>query len=180
MASLRKVLPCLVLSCLVFILLAEAREFPVGGNANSWKIPSSPDAFNKWAEKERFEIGDSLVMKYDPKSDSVLEVTEEDYKNCNKGKPIKSYKGGETKIALNRSGLFYFISGAEGHCEKGQKLEVDVLSDKHEGGGVKGHPPALAPVSVLPPAPAPAPADGAHALTVGFMATVLAVGVALL
>ncbi|XP_022853866.1 early nodulin-like protein 3 [Olea europaea var. sylvestris] len=62
-------------------------------------VPSSVDEFNKWAEKTHFQIGDCLVLKYDAKADSVLEVTEED--------------------------------GAEEQCQKGQKLEVMVLSDKH-------------------------------------------------
>lgn len=44
----------------VFISFCEAKEFVVDGKANSWKIPSSPDEFNKWAEKTRFQIGDYL------------------------------------------------------------------------------------------------------------------------
>ncbi|XP_022859770.1 early nodulin-16-like [Olea europaea var. sylvestris] len=56
------------------------REFVVGDENNLWAVPSSIDEFNKWAEKTRFQIGDSLVLKYDSKSDSMLEVTEEDYK----------------------------------------------------------------------------------------------------
>ncbi|XP_009614624.1 early nodulin-like protein 14 [Nicotiana tomentosiformis] len=144
----------------VFISFCEAKEFVVDGKANSWKIPSSPDEFNKWAEKTRFQIGDYLVLKYDPNSDSVLQVNEEDYKNCNKANPLKSYQDGETKILLNKSSPFFFISGANGHCEKGQKLEVKVLSPQHSS---KAHSPVLAqtpathtPVEILPPAPTPA------------------------
>lgn len=39
---------------------SEAREFIVDGKENSWKIPSSPNEFNKWAEKTRFRIGDYI------------------------------------------------------------------------------------------------------------------------
>ncbi|XP_059635865.1 early nodulin-like protein 14 [Cornus florida] len=147
MASFRTLFACFAFMFL--FTFSESREFLLGGKENSWKIPSSPDDFNKWAGKIRFLIGDSLVLTYDAKADSVLQVSEDDYKSCNKAKTIKSYNDGHTKIELDRSGPFFFISGAEGHCEKGQKLEVKVLSAKH---GLKGTPP------VASQAPAPAPA----------------------
>uniref|UniRef100_A0A7N2KXX9 Phytocyanin domain-containing protein n=1 Tax=Quercus lobata TaxID=97700 RepID=A0A7N2KXX9_QUELO len=53
------------------------------------------------------------VFQYDPRVDSVLRVTKEDYKNCYKVKPIEKYKEGMTKIELNHSGPFYFIGGSE-------------------------------------------------------------------
>ncbi|KAG9133016.1 hypothetical protein Leryth_015410 [Lithospermum erythrorhizon] len=130
----------LTFSPLVFVLLllfsfSEAREFLLNGKPNSWTIPSSPDEFTKWAEKLRFQTGDTLVVEYDPKSDSIMEVTIDDYKNCNKSNPIKSYQDGKTKIVFNRSGWFYFISGADGHCEKGQKIFVYVLHAKNGSNG---------------------------------------------
>lgn len=87
------------------------------------------------------------VVEYDPKSDSVLEVTETDYKTCIRSKPLRSFNDGKTKIELSRSGPFYFISGADGHCEKGQKVEIRVLSAKH---GTPHH-------HIISPAPAPSP-----------------------
>ncbi|KAJ0030041.1 hypothetical protein Pint_14391 [Pistacia integerrima] len=33
-------------------------------------------------------------------------------------------RDGNTTVELDRWGNYYFISGAEGHCEKGQKLEI--------------------------------------------------------
>ncbi|CAA2998212.1 early nodulin 1 [Olea europaea subsp. europaea] len=130
MASLKNIL---LFSTVVFLLcvLSEAREFVIEGENNLWAVPSSIDEFNKWAEKTRFQIGDSVVLKYDSKTDSVLEVTEEDYKICNNANPIKSHHDGETTISLEKSGLFFFISGAEEYCQMGQKLEVMVLSNKH-------------------------------------------------
>lgn len=114
-------------------------------------------------------------MEYDPKSDSVLEVTQADYKNCNKTNPIKSFHDGKTKIVLNRSGPLYFISGTNDHCEKGQKLEVQVLSAKHSG-QVVAHSPAMAPSTIkhLAPAPAPAPASGTYRLKIEELSAPLA------
>lgn len=104
------------------------------------------------------------VLEYDANNDSVLEVVEADYKSCKKGNPVKAFHDGKTKIELDRSGPFYFISGADGHCEKGQKLVVEVLSAER---GSIGRSPASAP---YPYAPAPAPANGAdHGSKLGFM-----------
>ncbi|XP_076892998.1 early nodulin-like protein 15 [Bidens hawaiensis] len=143
MGSTRFSLLCFV-TCLILFSLNfdtyEATEFPVGGKENSWSIPTSPNALNVWAQHERFKIGDSLVFKYDSKNDSVLQVEEGDYKKCIRTKPIQEYKDGNTVIKVNESAAFFFISGADGHCEKGEKLEVIVLSHKHSS-----PPPALSP-----------------------------------
>ncbi|XP_022851611.1 early nodulin-like protein 1 [Olea europaea var. sylvestris] len=61
---------------------------------------------------------------------SLLEVNEEDYKICNNANLIKSHNDRETTIPLEKSCLFFFIGGAEEHCQKGQRLEVMVLSEK--------------------------------------------------
>ncbi|KAL3533064.1 hypothetical protein ACH5RR_006585, partial [Cinchona calisaya] len=142
-------------------------EVETSGKGSSWKIPSSPDEYNKWAEKNRFQIGDFIVMEYDANSDSVLEVVEADYKSCNKSNPIKAFHDGKTKIQLDRSGPFYFISGAENHCQKGQKLVVEVLSAKHASSG-----PAPAPSSAGNYSPATAPANDGHSLQLGTMSVI--------
>ena len=82
------------------------------------------------------------MWKYDGEKDSVLQVSKEDYLSCNIASPIAEHKDGETKVKLDKAGPYYFISGAKGHCEKGQKLVVVVLSPRHH--------------SYLSPAPSPA------------------------
>ncbi|KAK9274846.1 hypothetical protein L1049_022100 [Liquidambar formosana] len=175
MASFRTFLPYLALVFLLFTL-SESKEILVGGKENSWKIPSSPsENLNQWAQKTRFKVGDFLVWKYDGKADSVLQVTMEDYESCNTSKPTKEYKDGNTKIELNESGPFYFISGAEGHCVKGQKLTVVVLSGQHGKGGEPPVPaPAPSPVeSYGPAALAPTPANDGGGLRGGFVGVML-------
>ncbi|VVB00821.1 unnamed protein product [Arabis nemorensis] len=101
----------------------------IAGGANGWIIPNSSnheDVFDQWASKNRFKIGDTIRFKY--KKDSVLVVSEEEYKKCQTTKPeFYSNKGGDTVFKLNRHGLFYFISGVSGHCEKGQKMIIKVM-----------------------------------------------------
>lgn len=72
------------------------------------------------------------------------------------------------KVKLEKSGPHYFISGAEGHCDKGQKVIVVVISEKHHN--LRGVSPAPSPAEI-----APAPASGAARLSEGiFMALVAA------
>lgn len=61
----------------------------------------------------------------------MIQVSTKDYDRCDRSEPIRGYKDGHTKIELKRSGPFYFISGEEGHCQRGEKLLVVVLSPNH-------------------------------------------------
>lgn len=88
------------------------------------------------------------MWNYDAEKDSVLQVRKKDYHNCNSSSPIAEHRDGDTRVRLRRSGVHYFISGAEGACEEGEKLVVVVLSENHRLGFEDG----------LSPAPAPAPA----------------------
>lgn len=108
----------------------------------------------------------AAVWQYDASIDSVLQVTKRDYVTCNTSSPIETYTGGSTKVELDKSGPHYFISGAQGHCEKGQKLIVVVISEKHSR--FKGVSPAPSPTEIEAPAVAPAPASGATSFTGGF------------
>lgn len=92
------------------------------------------------------------VWKYDAAKDSVLQVTKEDYLNCNTTKPVAEYKDGNTKVKLDKSGPFFFISGVKENCEKGQKLIVVVMSPRSRFTGIS---PAPSPVEFDGPAIAP-------------------------
>ncbi|KAI3836220.1 hypothetical protein MKW92_037056 [Papaver armeniacum] len=121
-----------LVNLIMFSNFSEAKDFLVGGKSNGWEIPSSPQSqpLNHWAQSSRFQLGDSL----------------ESYLNCVLTKPIAEYKDGEnTKVELNKSGPYYFISGAKGHCEKGQKLIVVVMAPRSTA-------PAPSPVDAVSPA----------------------------
>ncbi|KAJ4838939.1 hypothetical protein Tsubulata_042302 [Turnera subulata] len=150
----------------LLVSFSEAKDILVGGKTDAWKVPSSQsDSLNKWAESARFRVGDSLVWKYDGQKDSVLEVTSEAYLACNTSGPIKEYKDGMTKLTLDRSGPFYFISGANGHCEKGQKMIVVVMTESRRYTGIS---PAPAPAE-YGEGPAVAPTSSATTLKAGFV-----------
>ncbi|KAF5182528.1 Early nodulin-like protein [Thalictrum thalictroides] len=103
-----------------------ASEFRVG-DSNGWTVSPSFN-YNQWAEKNRFQVGDSLLFVYDSDKDSVYQVTKEDYDNCNTAKPIETYKDGHTSIRFYEFGYHYFISGNNGNCQKNEKMVVKVMA----------------------------------------------------
>ncbi|KAA8530154.1 hypothetical protein F0562_004863 [Nyssa sinensis] len=111
-------------------------EFQVG-DTTGWIVPPANDSkiYNDWASEKRFQVGDSVRFRYG--KDSVMEVSESEYKKCNSTHPNFFSNTGNTVFKLDRSGLFYFISGASGHCQRGQRMIVKVMSSEESpsGGG---------------------------------------------
>ncbi|KAK7347605.1 hypothetical protein VNO80_22141 [Phaseolus coccineus] len=154
-----------MLSMFLFICCSQAKQYVVGGPANSWKAPlSSPDSLNHWANSHHFKIGDTLIFKYNERTESVHEVNETDYKRCNTvGQEHVVYNDGNTKVLLTKSGFRHFISGNQSHCRMGLKLAVVVISRK-----TKNNPPSPTPSpspSPLSSSPSPSPLPNNHGVT---------------
>ncbi|XP_010265365.1 PREDICTED: mavicyanin-like [Nelumbo nucifera] len=133
MASLFMVSSCKVFLVLILVsyslfLDVKSNEFDVGDD-EGWVVPPSKNEqmYNKWASHNRFQVNDTVRFKY--KKDSVMVVSESDYDKCHSTQPIFFSNNGDTEITLDHSGLFYFISGVSGHCEKGQKMIIKVLEE---------------------------------------------------
>ncbi|PSS35265.1 Early nodulin-like protein [Actinidia chinensis var. chinensis] len=130
----------LLVSLSAFHLLSVSSYELQVGDTNGWVVPAVNDSkfYNDWASENRFRVGDTIRFKY--VKDSVLEVTEADYKKCNSTHPSFFSNTGNTVFKLDRSGSFYFISGAFGHCGRGQRMIVKVMShqDSDSGGGSSG------------------------------------------
>ncbi|XP_054812581.1 early nodulin-like protein 1 [Prosopis cineraria] len=140
-----------VLAVLCLVLLVEksgAYEFIVGGQ-KGWTVPSDPNfnPYNTWAEKSRFQIGDSLVFNYNSGQDSVLEVKSEDYSNCNTDAPIAKYTDGHTVYKFNHSGHHFFISGNRDNCLKNEKLVIVVLANRSSNNTQQAPTPAPSPLA---------------------------------
>uniref|UniRef100_A0A0E0LT47 Phytocyanin domain-containing protein n=1 Tax=Oryza punctata TaxID=4537 RepID=A0A0E0LT47_ORYPU len=163
-----------VLCAALAVAVADARDHVVGGNhGGGWKVPAQPDALNRWAEATRFHVGDNLVFKFDGAADAVLEVTRDDYNRCGTGSPVATYKptGGAAAatVPLTRSGYHFFVGATPGSCDKGERVIVLVMSEKHSRRGQGFFAPVPAPAMApaqsplaagLFQAPAPAPATG--------------------
>ncbi|KAE9458197.1 hypothetical protein C3L33_09896, partial [Rhododendron williamsianum] len=140
----------------LFLLVQKggAYEFAVGGS-NGWTIPTDSNALNQWAEKSRFQIGDTLLFVYPADKDVVLLVNKDDYNNCNTATPIAKYTDGHTEFKFSQSGPIYFISGVKDHCLKNEKLHVVVLADRSGNKPASSPPPSAA--SPPPPPASPPP-----------------------
>ncbi|CAI9773449.1 unnamed protein product [Fraxinus pennsylvanica] len=127
-------------SVLLLTQRGNAYEFKVGGPKGSWAVPGDPNAasFNKWAEMNRFQTGDTLLFVYPADQDSVLHVTKDDYTNCNTAAPLEKFSDGHTVFKFNQSGPCYFISG---------------VADNSPASEESHSPP---PSAEVPPSPAPA------------------------
>ncbi|KNA12837.1 hypothetical protein SOVF_122300 [Spinacia oleracea] len=137
-----------LVSLVLLIQRGEATTFTVGGS-KGWSVPSdNGQVFNQWAEKMRFQIGDSILFVYQSASDSVLQVTKEDYSSCTTTSPIAKYTDGHTEFKFSNSGPYYFISGNKDNCNKNEKVTVVVMADRSS----KNSPPSPSP-SASPPAP---------------------------
>ncbi|KAI3988347.1 hypothetical protein MKX01_012136 [Papaver californicum] len=107
----------------------EASNNILVGGKNGW-VTNPPENYTRWASRNRFNIADTLIFKYNKGQDSVLVVSKEDYDTCNTANPQKSMNDGESRFTFDRSGPFYFISGNQGSCQKGQKLYLVVITPK--------------------------------------------------
>nr|XP_045086887.1 early nodulin-like protein 1 [Aegilops tauschii subsp. strangulata] len=124
---------------------SSPRVFTVGGDERGWRQPApGEETYNHWATKNRFHVGDFLHFRYE-KNDSVLVVTRDDYKRCGADRPVLRLEGGEARFRLERSGFLYFISGAPGHCDAGQRFTVRVMAQRDNGPASPTEAPAMSP-----------------------------------
>ncbi|XP_057738226.1 early nodulin-like protein 5 [Arachis stenosperma] len=120
--------------------------------------------YNQWASQNRFKVDDTLRFKYS--KDSVLVVSEEEYESCRSTKPLFFSNNGDTVFKFEHPGVYYFISGVRGHCDKGQKMIVKVLAvhnPKPEPPHSHSPAPAFTPASTPASTPAPSPSHHSNA-----------------
>ncbi|CAL9135074.1 unnamed protein product, partial [Musa textilis] len=98
---------------------AGAYVFYAGGKDGWVQHPS--ESYGDWAERNRFQVADTIVFKYKKGEDSVLVVGKQDYDACDVSKPIQKLDGGDSVFKFDRSGPFFFISGAPGNCQQGSE-----------------------------------------------------------
>ncbi|KAG6756437.1 hypothetical protein POTOM_039866 [Populus tomentosa] len=145
-----------LLACYLFSSSLAYSSLYVGGE-DGW-VTNPSESYNHWAERNRFQVNDSLVFKYNKGSDSVLRVTKDDYSSCNTKKPLKTMDSGSSVFQFDKSGPFFFISGNEDNCRKGQKLIVVVLAVRTKQTSTPAYPPATSPKAPSPEGHNPAQA----------------------
>ncbi|GAV88258.1 Cu_bind_like domain-containing protein [Cephalotus follicularis] len=122
-----KLLLFLIILCCFQFFSVSSFEYQVGGD-EGWVVPPANDSkiYNEWASENRFQVGDTIRFEY--KKDSVMEVTVQEYNNCNSTRPSFFSNTGNTVFRFDHQGPFYFISGVSGHCEKGQRMIIKVMA----------------------------------------------------
>ncbi|XP_077246311.1 early nodulin-like protein 8 [Tasmannia lanceolata] len=122
-----------ILCALHFLVFLQTKvlcyQYKVG-DLDDWGVPTSanPLIYTNWSQKHQFTIGDSLLFLYPPSQDSLVQVTEQAFNSCNISNPILYMDDGNSVFNLTSPGKFYFTSGASGHCQNSQKLEISVGS----------------------------------------------------
>ncbi|KAF0933955.1 hypothetical protein E2562_021018 [Oryza meyeriana var. granulata] len=143
----------LLVAVLAAAAAAAGKRYRVGG-PDGWVVPPPDDKelyYVRWASSMTFYIGDSIEFEY--KNDSVIMVTKAGYYHCNETAGIDAGDvpvpgDGVRVFNLYNPGKTYFASADLDHCNKGQRLMINVLT---------AEPPAPAPSSVPPLSPSPAP-----------------------
>nr|XP_051221328.1 early nodulin-like protein 2 [Lolium perenne] len=138
-------LSAVVAACAILasVSASSPRVLTVGGDARGWRQPApGEETYNHWASRSRFHVGDLLYFRY-AKNDSVLVVTRDDYKVCRGDRPALRLDGGEeARLRLERSGPLYFISGAPGTCDAGQRLTVRAMAQHDDASSSPADAPA--------------------------------------
>ncbi|MCO5607392.1 hypothetical protein L7F22_061588 [Adiantum nelumboides] len=123
---------------LVLVFMVAILKFGVAlgaqhtvGDSGGWGLGND---LQSWSTQLKFHVGDELYFPYPFGQHSVLMVSEEDYKSCNKEKPISSDNGmGNMVMPLMSEETYYFICGVPGHCEQGLRLSVTVEHEAVDG-----------------------------------------------
>ncbi|VVA38539.1 PREDICTED: mavicyanin [Prunus dulcis] len=129
-----RILPChghalSNIATLVFVVMmafsgaCSGAVYRVGDSAG-WTSRGLVD-YNKWALAKDFNVGDTLIFAYNNQFHTVMQVSDQDFQSCN-ASAISTYTSGSDTITLKRPGHYYFLCGAPGHCQNGQKVDIKV------------------------------------------------------
>ncbi|CAB4308173.1 unnamed protein product [Prunus armeniaca] len=109
------------------------------GDSSGWSSRGLVD-YNEWTSTKDFHVGDTLIFAYNNQFHNVMQVTNQDYESCNPTSPIAVYTSGSDNITLDGPGNFYFLCGAPGHCQAGQRVEIMATLPTPDGSFVSPSP----------------------------------------
>jgi len=93
------------------------------------------------------------VFEYNAKFHNVMRVTHAMYKSCNASSPLTTMSTGNDTIKITNYGHHFFLCGIPGHCQAGQKVDINVVKVS----AAAAPSPTSAMASPVPPANVPAP-----------------------
>ncbi|CAN4092989.1 unnamed protein product [Withania somnifera] len=113
----------LILAC--FMQLCFGVVYQVGDSAG-WTTIGNVD-YKQWAANRTFLVGDVIVFQYHPQFHNVMQVIHAEYQSCNASAPISTHTTGNDSITITTHGHHFFLCGVPGHCQAGQKVDINVL-----------------------------------------------------
>ncbi|GFP83840.1 mavicyanin [Phtheirospermum japonicum] len=125
------------------------------GDTAGWTIIGTVD-YKNWAVTKTFHVGDTIVFNYKRELHNVIRVTHAEYKSCNVSSPISTHNSGNDSITIDTVGHHFFVCGMPGHCEAGQKVDINVPRGPSVVPSPLGSPPP-SPVAIPAPSPSSAP-----------------------
>ncbi|KAL1543233.1 mavicyanin-like [Salvia divinorum] len=143
---------CLIVVVLGWFGVSKGEVYKVGDSAG-WTTIGNID-YKLWSATKTFQLGDVIVFEYNPQFHNVMQVVHSEYKACNASSPISTHTTGNDSIAINTHGHHFFVCGVPGHCQSGQKLDINVLRSPSPTPSFSA---PLPPPAVPSPSPSAAP-----------------------
>ncbi|XP_019452859.1 PREDICTED: mavicyanin-like [Lupinus angustifolius] len=149
MGLARRVMVVLLIVMMAAVQVSYAAVYKVGDSAG-WTTLAHID-YTNWSATKNFQVGDIVTFEYNAQFHNVMRVTHVMYKSCNASSPIVTFTTGNDSIKITNYGHHFFFCGVPGHCQAGQKVDINVL---RVSAAAAPTPSALA-FPILPVAPSP-------------------------
>ncbi|KAJ4823252.1 hypothetical protein Tsubulata_032207 [Turnera subulata] len=95
------------------------------GDSAGWTTIGNVD-YKQWAATKTFQVGDIILFQYNAQFHNVMRVTHAMYRACNTSAPMATYTTGNDSITITSPGHHFFFCGVPGHCQAGQKVDINV------------------------------------------------------
>ncbi|THG05227.1 hypothetical protein TEA_013672 [Camellia sinensis var. sinensis] len=152
---------CLAIFVTLQLQVSMAAVYKVGDSAG-WTTIGNVD-YKNWAATKTFHVGDLILFAYNPQFHNVMQVTHADYKACNATTPIATHTTGNDTITITARGHHFFLCGVPGHCQTGQKVDINVPRTLLVQ-APSGSPSSLSTTTTTVPAPSPSSTAPLYAL----------------
>ncbi|XP_057969638.1 cucumber peeling cupredoxin-like [Malania oleifera] len=136
---------------------AEAQTVHVVGDSLGWDVPQNgATAYTNWASTRKFTVRDILTFNFTTNQHDVQEVAKASYDACTSSNAIGNLiTTGPANVTLSTAGEHYYICTIGQHCQRGQKLTVNVLAADGTPSPASSPPPSTTPAT-------PSPGSGRH------------------
>ncbi|XP_050216037.1 mavicyanin [Mercurialis annua] len=124
--ALEKLAMAMVMVTVMALVEAIDGSVHMVGDSAGWTSINAVVDYKQWSATKTFKVGDIIVFKYNNQFHNVMRVTHAMYKTCNVSAPLATYTTGNDSITIKTRGHHFFFCGVPGHCQAGQKLDINV------------------------------------------------------